>query len=121
MKLGNLIEELKKHPKDDPVTIPGGPVRLAPERVASYRGYYDQLAIGVSHGYATVGSLLQELEGAVGKTFQGYKGGDYTMDLETKVWLSNFGESSGSRITGVRKVELYGRNYGVELTWMDDS
>lgn len=120
MKLGKLIEELKKYPKDHPVTIPGGPVQLSPERCMSYRGYYDQLAIGVGTHYATVGSLLQELKEAVGATFTGYKGGEYTMGLDTCVWLSNYGESSGSLITGVRKVEVGGRCYGVELIWMDD-
>ncbi len=123
MKLGNLIAELKKHKPGEWLTIKGGPVPLTPGEVGSYRGYYDQLAIAVNGGgYATVGSLLAELEAAVGKTFTGYKGGEYVMTRDTKVWLANYGESGGSRVTGVREIKSDDgeRTYGIELTWMAD-
>ncbi len=74
-------------------------------KVDSYRGYYSDLAIEFSNGSdsdCTVGELAKVLDNAIGETYEGYKGGEYIMNEDTKVWVSNYGESSGTAIVGVR-------------------
>ena len=50
----------------------------------------------------TVAFLLEDAEAANGKTFEGYKGGDYTMDIATAVWADEWGESEGRMLLGAR-------------------
>lgn len=52
----------------------------------SYRGYYDELAFEVCAN-VTVGDMLAAARSAVGRTFEGWKGGDYTMDTSSLVHL----------------------------------
>jgi mono/diheme cytochrome c family protein len=65
----------------------------------SYRGYYHDLAFELA-GDVTVGEMLGAAESAMGATFQGWKGGDYTMKEYTEIWLvtraGNCGESIGA-------------------------
>lgn len=70
----------------------------------SYRGYYDQLALGFTTDQdqaASVEDILKKCKEADGSIFQGYKGGDYVMTRETNLWLSNYGTCSSCRIVGV--------------------
>lgn len=59
--------------------------------LGSYRGYYSDLALEPGDALATAGALLDAAREAVGKTYQGYKGGDYTMDAETPLWMADYG------------------------------
>lgn len=68
--------------------------------VYSYRGYYNQLSIEPGES-ATVATLALRLSDAIGETFTGYKGGDYTMSRNTPVWISGYGTASGWAVTGV--------------------
>ena len=45
-------------------------------------------------------NLLNVLNLAKGKVFEGYKGGDFTMGKTTPVWVANYGESSGFKREG---------------------
>jgi hypothetical protein len=56
----------------------------------SYRGYYEDLAFELAEN-VTVGAMLADARTALGKTFQGYKGGDYEMGNWTSVWLAEYG------------------------------
>lgn len=71
----------------------------------SYRGSYDQLAIGLSDRLSgerwTVPQFLQKLREADGCFFTGYKGGEFRMHASTPVWVSNYGECSDLAVTGV--------------------
>lgn len=117
MILSDLIEELKGCDPEHNVFVDKCPIMIGPKGVDSYRGYYDQLAIDVGEdSYMTVKDLLELLEKAIGKTFTGYKGGSYTMSEDTPVWLASYGESTGSKTTGIRKTD-YGHVY---LTWMHE-
>src|SRR5687768_754993 len=100
MTLGALIDALKSHDPSKRAYFDF--VHFQPEGVHSYRGYYDHLAIGYGRDGRTVGQLLELCEGAVGKTFEGYKGGDYTMTRDTPVWVANHNESGGTAIVRVR-------------------
>lgn len=57
----------------------------------SYRGYYHDLAFEPAFNIR-VGDMLAAARGALGDTFKGYKGGDYTMHGYTDCWLANYGE-----------------------------
>lgn len=42
----------------------------------------------------TVGEWIEVLKQAIGKTFTGYKGGDFLMGKNTPVWLAEYGDAS---------------------------
>lgn len=58
----------------------------------SYRGYYEELAVEPTES-CTVADLLQEMRGALGTTYQGWKGGDFTMDESTTVYVAHEGST----------------------------
>ena len=89
MVLKDLIERLKQEPKENVIRKGFG-------RSMSYRGDYSQLAFAPSEN-VTVGSMLEEAEYALGKTYQGYKGGDFVMDEYTYVFIAEYG-STGEQI-----------------------
>ncbi|PPS86431.1 hypothetical protein [Streptomyces sp. MH60] len=64
----------------------------------SYRGYYRDLAFEPA-GRTTVGEMLADAYAALGETFEGWKGGDFTMGRDTDVWLSYEGCCSDEEIT----------------------
>lgn len=73
----------------------------------SYRGYYDQLALGYcmerwNGDYPGVDRLIETLKAAVGQEFEGYKGGLFMMYSHTPVWLANYGSYPGAVITGAQ-------------------
>lgn len=119
LDVGELIAELKQYNRGAYLRIDKSPVGLAPIELGSYRGYYEDLAIGVGPARSApwnVGDLVAALEESIGSTITGYKGGEYEVTVGTRVWISNYGESSGSRVTGVRFA-----NWGcVYITWEND-
>ena len=85
-----------------------------PTTVSSCRGIYAEPAIGWAgcgrwHSSErdnkleaqTVASLLAELRGAIGKTFAGWKGGDYTYNGSEPIHVDNPGEYTSTEIVGV--------------------
>lgn len=92
LSLGELIERLEKEPPEK-VASPGF------DDPHSYRGYYDQLAFCIVRN-ASVGEMLKSAKQALGATYQGWKGGDYTMSHYTECWLvadhGDTGESIGA-------------------------
>ena len=81
----------------------------------SYRGYYEDMYIGITNVKSdfTVGELIELLKRAkgVGKMW-GYKGGEYTVDDNTLVWL----EKEKNEAKGIAPVALYkGDNSNVIL------
>jgi hypothetical protein len=75
---------------------------LEPERqvhglgdLESYRGYYSDLAFEPTDQRETAAVLLARCQEAMGKTYMGYKGGDYLMGDSTPLWVSPYGTSSG--------------------------
>lgn len=63
----------------------------------SYRGYYEQLAFEPVAN-TTVADMLAAAQEAVGTTYEGWKGGDFTMSESTDVWLSLRGEAFSETI-----------------------
>ena len=88
--LQDLIEFLESQPADKVVRFGfGSPM--------SYRGYYEDLAFDPAEN-VTIGSMLAHAKSALGQTFQGYKGGDYTMHEYTDCWIAEYGRSGGDKI-----------------------
>jgi hypothetical protein len=61
----------------------------------SYRGYYSDLAFEPKNDVSALEMVLA-LESAIGSTYRGYKGGEFTMDKHSEVWIAHVGTSSGS-------------------------
>jgi hypothetical protein len=96
--LGELILKLEAmQNKDLPVTfdVP----KYHPTYVDSWRGSYGELALNyeTSGKPLSVLALIAELKQAVGRTFTGYKGGDFLMGKTTPVWVANYAMSMGFR------------------------
>jgi hypothetical protein len=119
LSLGKFIEELEgcglkwmsgDEEKDKGVCFDFG--SAIPTTLHSWRGSYSELALGYEFsGYdrnsedhfveKTVNALLKELKEAIGKSFYGWKGGEFVMDENTPVWVSNSGNSSNTGVIGV--------------------
>ena len=95
MTLGELILRLQE---EDPEKI----IVCGFDAPHSYRGYYDELAFEPC-APAKVGEMLAAAKSAVGATFEGWKGGEFTMHEYTDVWLAvmgSCGEQLGPRLLG---------------------
>lgn len=119
MTLGELIAKLEAIPPrdndEDKKTVHYDFECLVPTTLDSWRGAYDELALGWAYtGYApegcpdmnhknqiTVEELLKDLKSAVGKTFTGWKGGDFVMSKTTPIWIANPGNAGNTGITEV--------------------
>lgn len=66
----------------------------------SYRGYYDELAFEPASN-VTVADMLDDARNALGATYEGWKGGDFTMRGHTDCWLSEEGSASGDTISAL--------------------
>ena len=85
MMLEALIEELSRENSD---TV----CKVGFSNPHSYRGYYDQLAFEPADN-VSVGSMLEAAQEALGSTYTGWKGGEYTMTGYTDCHLANKGNS----------------------------
>lgn len=94
LTLGELIEVLSQLASDRMVVGLGEPI--------SYRGYYSDLAFEPDATPRPVADVLAMARGCMGKTFEGYKGGDFDMGARTPLWSAHYGESSGDRIMGLQ-------------------
>lgn len=104
LNLGQFIEVLEKRPSDQGVMFDFG--GCVPTGWDSYRGYYDDLALGFSGEYGanglTLAQLIDNSKRCIGKDFTGWKGGEYAMDAYSRIWVANPGNTSDTIITGVR-------------------
>lgn len=83
MYLKQLITRLEELPKDTIL-----PIGICEPH--SYRGYYDQLAFEPCENQP-VTEAIHIAKSAVGTTYEGYKGGEFTMTEYTDVWLAHYG------------------------------
>ena len=109
--LKTFAEALEKLPPDLPVLLDGQPV--GPYH--SWRGDYSEIALGWQEwdrqqaAVQTVGELLAATRGAIGETFDGWKGGLYTMFEWTNVYAEQLGKCSGRRPCRIEVVERSGQ------------
>lgn len=117
MTLGELIAALDRKEPGESVHFDFG--YFTPDSLHSWRGSYEQLALGYTNEYVskiTVKELLVMLRDARVKTFHGYKGGEYFMDDDTPVWVANYNEGCHTAIVDVESNDM-----GVMLrTWWVD-
>lgn len=113
--LGEIISEIEKaglvseNGDDKQIFFDFG--SAIPTKLDSYRGFYEQLALGYTlTGYdsqdnhfknITAKELLAELKSAIGKEFTGWKGGEFIMNEKTPVWVSNSGNCSNTIVLGI--------------------
>jgi hypothetical protein len=93
MNLGDLITRLE-------AADPDQTVRQGFNHPHSYRGDYMDLAFEPAANI-TVADMLAAARSALGATYQGWKGGDFTMSEHTWCWLSAEGDASGETISGL--------------------
>lgn len=111
MTLGEFIRALERQEPTENVKFDF--VHFGPTTFDSYRGYYEQLALGyeecgrmrgdAQYEYPTVLQLYNLAKGALDKKFTGWKGGNYSMDERTRLWVANPGESGGTAIVNVEQ------------------
>lgn len=102
--LGELLDWLASLPPDNEIVFDF--CQFSPGEMNSSRGDYSKLAISWLNGKTvTAQELLNRYRPMVGATFQGYKGGNYTMDRDTQVWVDEWGSWTGTAITGLDRGE----------------
>lgn len=77
---------------------------LFPTDIDSWRGSYSELALDYQNKVGmemTVTDFLDMLTMCIGKTFVGYKGGEYVMGIGTPIWVANSGKSGSTAVVGV--------------------
>lgn len=76
-----------------------------PLDLQSWRGSYAEICFDYESGGTapTVEQVITEVESAIGKTFHGYKGGDFRMGRHTPVWVAHYGQSNDTGIVGVKE------------------
>lgn len=89
MTLQELIEAL--------ALIPDGKVRYGFSAPHSYRGDYAELAFSPAEA-VTVASMRANAQSAMGRAFDGYKGGVFVMQKSTRVWIAECDQGDGEAI-----------------------
>lgn len=104
----DLIRPLVKKGKEEPEVIYDFG-NFFPTSIDSWRGVYAELALNYKEDGKRmhIGEFLEMLEDADGETFTGYKGGNYTMGLDTPLWVANPGQSGSTAIVGVIDKDYY--------------
>lgn len=97
LMLGELILKLEAiGNKDLPVIFDNG--KYCPTDLDSWRGSYAELALEYQYTEGeelTLAAFLKMLKEAIGKTYNGYKGGDFIMGKNTPIWVAHYGTSIG--------------------------
>ncbi|WP_328465464.1 hypothetical protein OHA21_43655 [Actinoplanes sp. NBC_00393] len=113
IELGGIIARLEQ---EDPARV----LPLGFANPHSYRGDYADLAFEPVKDI-TIAEVLAAARSALGATFEGYKGGDYTMTKHSDCWLAEHGSSSDNKI-GPLLLELLltsGRADEADRSWRE--
>lgn len=110
-----IVEKHKDKPQEDQPTVHFDFEYLFPVSLISWRGSYAELSLTFASGETKerpmkASVFLELLREAVGKTYEGYKGGDFTMSKHTPVWVSNYGHSANTAV-----IEIVDDDYQVML------
>ena len=122
--LGELIDALESLggvDDDCDIFLDFGPTPMC---LGSWRGSYDELSLEWTQEWKweermQFPKFLQELKSAVGRTFTGYKGGDYRMDRDTPVWVSRYGDATSCAVCGIENaIGADGNIYRITINTM---
>jgi hypothetical protein len=94
LTLGEIISKIENILKQNQEEIPlvcYDFEYLYPTSIDSWRGSYSELALSFEgeNNPPKADKFLEVLKDAVGKTFTGYKGGEFFMSRHTPVWVAN--------------------------------
>jgi len=91
MRLGQYIKYLETK---NPNTV----VRIGLGNPHAWRGSYQELAFEPVEN-TTIGKMLNEAKSSVNSTYEGWEGGNYRMDLSTKINIDYKGvHSNGEKV-----------------------
>jgi len=95
-----VLDILKQAPSDAHVYY--SYFRCVPTYVASWRGSYDEAALGWApvefKNQITAKELIKQLEDSFGRPYSGWKGGDYCYYDDTPLHIDNQGECTNTEI-----------------------
>lgn len=101
LKLEPIVKAQKRKKEEDLAIVKFDFADTFPTHLHSWRGSYAELAIGWGGGTygseenpMTVVKFYEMLKSAIGKEFTGWKGGEFTMDKNTPLWVSDDGMGS---------------------------
>ena len=98
------LEPIVKNQKDgEEATVRYDFEYLFPTSIDSWRGSYNELALNfeTQGEEMKVSEFLNMLKECIGKTFTGYKGGDFTMHKGTPIWVANYSHSGNTAVIDV--------------------
>ncbi len=117
LNLGKLLALLEQIPTEhgsdkEPVTIEFDFGTAHPTGLSSWRGSYAEIAINYDLGgydnnnadqfaHTDLKDFVAWLRESIGKTYQGWKGGDFRMSSKTPVWVANDGNVGNTGVIGV--------------------
>lgn len=106
MKLRDFIAALEKCDQNSDVVLDHE--NRAVSHLISWRGSYSELSLDscIDGKPVKVSELLKDCRDAIGKTFGGYKGGDFQMNADTLVYADEYSAASGVATCGVAKEGL---------------
>lgn len=106
LSLGEMIERLEKMSEEAlerVVVYDFG--HFYPQKLMSWRGIYAELALDYVDNQKTNPlkgkEFLELLKEAVGKEFEGYKGGEFRMSKDTPVWVANWSHSGHTAVSDI--------------------
>ena len=99
MTLREIIDRLEQEEDKDRI-IPIG--FTSPH---SYRGYYKDLAVEPAYD-VTIRHMVEILKSCVGRIFEGYKGGEFTMENYSDVWIAEYGTTYNANKIGPLLLEF---------------
>lgn len=97
LTLGGLIRALEAEDQGHFVILDTGG---SPGELRSYRGHYEDLAFEPTTQARRVEHVLADALNARGASFEGYKGGRFTMTSLTPLWVARYG-SLGRAVVGL--------------------
>lgn len=122
-KLEPIVEKQKDKKKEDEAIVSFDFEYAFPTGFSSWRGSYAEIAIEfdfVGYGFGdytpkdkkepTVSEFLSLAKSVLGKTYTGWKGGDFVMGKTTPVWVANPGNSGETAV-----VDVLDEGYSVKL------
>lgn len=111
LKLKPIAENQKDKKEEDIARVQFDFGTAVPTGFASWRGSYSEIALGYElSGYdnhakhfdnVKVTDFTKMVEDAIGQTYTGWKGGEFTMNKNTPVWVANPGNSGNTGIVEV--------------------
>ena len=102
LTLGDLLHKLNACEMKDNKSVYFDFAHLEITTFESYRGYYDELALGFGDsGGKNLLQLILHCQETIGQQFTGWKGGEFIMGKDTPVWVANPGRTGDTMIVDV--------------------